>query len=169
MIITLPWKEFNVDTGKVRSYFLEHLSDNFDGLSCDVEGLSVVFFSEASEEDSNKINTYWNNITLATFAPTIIDIATAKLDEATVFGAGLIRIVTIENIAMGITVYNKTKEVSDYLRAVQRYLQSGSLYAAMEEIDRLIGIGIDPNLAPFVTEARMFNNKTKIKQFLGIP
>lgn len=72
-----------------------------------------------------------------------------------------------ENITMGITVYNKTKEVADYLATVMRYGQSGSLYEVIHEIDNLKTEGIPVELSPFVTDARLDVFKAKITTYIG--
>jgi hypothetical protein len=72
-----------------------------------------------------------------------------------------------ENITLGITIQNKTKEVADYLSDLMRYGQSGSLYEVMHEIDSLISSGLPSNLAPFVTETRLVSFKNEIQNFLS--
>lgn len=72
-----------------------------------------------------------------------------------------------ENVLMGITQVNKTKEVSDYLSDMTRYIQTGSLYEVINEINRLILAGIPVELSPFVTENRLNEFKQKIQEFLA--
>ena len=72
-----------------------------------------------------------------------------------------------ENIIMGITVLNKTKDVADYLQSVMRYGQSGSLYEVVHEVDTLIAAGIPGDLAPFVTDARLTALKNQILDYLA--
>jgi len=73
-----------------------------------------------------------------------------------------------ENITMGITVLNKTKDVADYLQGVMRYGQSGSLYEVIHEIDTLKADGIPVELAPFVTDERLDAFKLKITNYIGV-
>jgi hypothetical protein len=82
------------------------------------------------------------------------------------FGVDLIEVFATENILMGITQAGKTKAVSDYLSDVTRYAQTGSLYEVINEIDRLIALGIPLDLAPFVTVARMADFKQKVLNYL---
>ena len=70
-----------------------------------------------------------------------------------------------ENIAMGITVLGKTKEVSDYLVDVSRYGATGSLTEVVNTIDSLIADGVPGELAPFVTEDRLNAFRAKILRF----
>jgi len=72
-----------------------------------------------------------------------------------------------ENITLGITQSGKTKEVSDYLKNVLRYGQTGSLYEVIGEIDLLVQ-GPPPNdLSPFVTVDRLQSFKAKVLQFFS--
>src|ERR1035437_9231965 len=84
-------------------------------------------------------------------APTPIQIVSAKLKESITFGSNLIFQAVVENITLGITQAGKTQAVSDYCAKLQVYVTTGSLYAAMDEIDALIAAGIPANLSPFIT------------------
>jgi hypothetical protein len=82
------------------------------------------------------------------------------------FNDELIRF-SAENITMGITQLNKTKEVADYLQNVMRYGQSGSLYEVVNEVNTLIANGIPFDLAPFVTEPRLNVLKANVLEYLS--
>lgn len=71
------------------------------------------------------------------------------------------------NVGMGITYYNKTEEVADYLQEVMRYGQSGSLHAVIHTIDNLIAATIPVSLSPFVTEARLLDFKASVSEYLS--
>lgn len=86
--------------------------------------------------------------------------------DAKRFGDDLIITFATENILMGITQAGKTKAVSDYLADVTRYAQTGSLYEVVNEIDRLIALGIPSDLAPYVTTQRMTDFKQKVLGYL---
>lgn len=86
--------------------------------------------------------------------------------NARIFGEDLIDTFATENILMGITQAGKTKAVSDYLADVTRYAQTGSLYEVINEIDRLIALGIPSDLSPFVTNQRMNDFKQKVITYL---
>lgn len=82
------------------------------------------------------------------------------------FGNTLIVEFATENVLWGITQAGKTKAVTDYLKDVMRYAQSGSLYEVMNEVDRLVAIGIPQELAPFVTLERLGQFRQKIVDYL---
>lgn len=88
--------------------------------------------------------------------------------NAEAFGDQLIEQFKIENILMGITVADKAKAVSDYCHKLNHYLSTGSLYAAMDEIDALQLTVALSGLSPFVTSARLSSYKTQIQSYLGI-
>lgn len=91
------------------------------------------------------------------------------MQRAVEFGNNLMIEFAAENILLGITQAGKTKQVADYLQNVMRYIQSGSLYEVISEIDSLISAGIAPELAPFVTEARLLAFRGKVTAYLGMP
>lgn len=167
-LITLEWKSFPVKVEKVNFSLKSILSINFDGLICDQNFLNVIFKDVISQEDQDLVTNYWNNITEASFQLSMEEIIQSKIDGAIAFGQKIILDALIENVAMGITQAGKTREVSDYLGQLQRYLREGSLYAAIEEIDDLIANTIPSELAPFVTEARLLNAKSKIVTYVTI-
>lgn len=72
-----------------------------------------------------------------------------------------------ENITLGITFYNKTKDVADYLKDVMRYGQSGSLYEVVNAIDTLIAAGVPVDLDPFITQTKLEDMKAEVNAYLG--
>ena len=106
------------------------------------------------------------NPNYSTPTPNYTEIGKDKVRAAMNYGQKLMIDFAGENVGMGITQAGKTKTVSDYLIDVTRYLQTGSLYEVMNEIDALILAGIPGDLSPFVTEARMNDFKAKIISFL---
>lgn len=91
-----------------------------------------------------------------------------KIQSAILFGQKLLDDFATENVLAGITQAGKTGAVSDTLHKLSHYVGSGSLYEALNEIARLIVNGLDPNLAPFVTVARLTDYSNRIRQYLGI-
>jgi len=89
-----------------------------------------------------------------------------SIEGAIKFGQTMLVEFATENILMGITQLNKTKEVSDYLADVTRYIQTGSLYEVVNEIDRLIAAGLPVELEPFITQTRLESFKSKILNYL---
>lgn len=165
--VVLDWKVFQVDLLKVRQYFKINLSSNYNGLICDENHLYVAFTEEYSSGDEDIVNAYWNSISSNSFNPTIQEIVTLKINNAIVFGESLIVQAAVENVLLGITQANKTKEVSDYLSNLQMYLRSGSLYAAITEINNLKNAGLPSELSPWVTTARLNAYITQIQAFLS--
>lgn len=108
---------------------------------------------------SNKISSHKSMTTQQRLAKII--------KEASEFGQNLILEFAAENMLMGITQAGKTKQVADYLTDVIRYVQTGSLYEVVNEIDRLKNSGIPENLSPYITEERMEIFKNRILGYLN--
>jgi len=102
------------------------------------------------------------------FAPTPDQIVTKSLRGAEVFGRTLIESFKKENVLAGITQAGKTKAVADYCHKLEHYLGTGSLYAAIDEIDVLLLTVALSGLSPFVTSTRLNDYKTKLQVYLGI-
>lgn len=170
-IIILDWKEFSVNLDKVNQYFRITLSSNYDGLLCDENNIKVVFLETCIEDDSNLINDYWNTITEETFEITIQEIVSGKIENAQVFGNQLLNEFATDNVLMGITQAGQTIHVTDYLHKLSHYILTGSLYAAIQQINNIIADTSETkeNLSPFVTNERMVEYKHKIQDFLEIP
>ena len=165
--VVLQWKQFQVDLKKVLFFLKLHCSANFDGLVSDQEALHVVFKEEVQQADIDVVNNYWSTVTEDSFAPTLQEVVGLKINDAIIFGNGLVVDATIENVLMGITQAQKTRAVSDYCRALQRYLQQGSLYAALEEINELIAGPPPSDLAPYITIERLQTLKSKLQAYLA--
>lgn len=60
--------------------------------------------------------------------------------------------VAAENMALGITTSGKTKLISDALFKVQVYGSTGSLWEAYNELNHVV---ITPDMAPYITQARI--------------
>jgi hypothetical protein len=86
--------------------------------------------------------------------------------NAVMFGTDLMEEFAAENVMSGITQAGKTKQVADYLADVIRYVQTGSLYEVINEVDRLIAAGIPPELDPFVTQDILNNFKSRVLVYL---
>lgn len=69
---------------------------------------------------------------------------------------------------LNILAAGKTEAVTMYLHKLNHFVENGSLYAAVEEIDALLSQGVDPTLAPFVTAERLQEFQTRIQVYLGI-
>lgn len=98
--------------------------------------------------------------------PDYASLGAMAVKRAVEFGQELMIRFAGENVALGITQAGKTKEVADYLADVTRYLQTGSLYEVINEIDSLILAGIPSELSPYITQVRMEEFKSKVNNYL---
>src|SRR5271166_6270307 len=64
----------------------------------------------------------------------------------------MVRIIRAENMALGITTSGKTKLITDAMWPVMVYGSAGSLWEAYDALDKII---ITPQMAPFITQARI--------------
>jgi hypothetical protein len=167
--VSLSWKNFSVDLEKAKGPFATILGEDYDGMVGSTEQLLVISKNPISEEATTAIQTWWENALPTAFAPTVEEVIAAKIYSAAEFGATIVFQAKVGNVAQGITQAGKTKEVSDFLRSIARYLNEGSLYAAIAAIDDLIDAEIPIDIQPFVTVARLTDTKHKVQDFLGIP
>jgi len=127
--------------------------------------LTIILTQEPSAQQDTDLTSFINGFV---DAPTLEEQMALYLEkDVDKFVKEMIYEFAAENIAMGITQAGKTKAVADELRDLNYYMRSYSLYEVMAEIDRLIAAGIDPTLAPFMTDARMTDFKNKIAGFLA--
>lgn len=166
--VNLEWKEFSVNLSKLRAALKTLLSSDYDGLAASPDGLTVVFKVPVGDSDSTALSAYWDAVTPSTFAPTMEEIVQLKISTAIQFGNKVIVDASTANVLQGITQAGKTKEVSDFLRSLGRYLREGSLYAALVEIDALISQGVPEDIQTWVSADKLNGAKLKIQTFLGI-
>lgn len=168
--IELTWKAFSVDLDKINRHFRSVLSSNYDGLLCNSEGASVVFLEEPIQGDTDLVNTYWDNAQASDFLPTPQEVVSKLIDNAQIFGTHILSQFATENVLMGITQAGKTIQVTNYLHRLSHYVNTGSLYAAVAEIDTIIADSSPEKaaLAPFITNDRMSLYRSKITAYLGI-
>lgn len=168
--IELSWKAFNVNLPRVHRHFKSICSSDYDGLVASSSGL-IAILKNYNADDYALITQYWLELSeQAAATPDSYEITAlykAKIAEAMKFGHDLVIEFAAENILLGITQAGKTKAVADYLEDILRYVQSGSLYEVLHEIDRLMHEGLPAELAPFVTEARLLAFKNKILAYLA--
>lgn len=165
--IEFGWKDFPVKVDKINTYFRSTLSSNYDGVRCNPDLMIIDFLDTISDADTAAVTNYWNSLTSTSFNPTTQDIVTAKINDAIVFGNQIIIQAAVENVLLGITQAGKTKEVSDFLDNLQMYLRSGSLYAAITEIDTLVAGDIPSDITTWVNVDRLNQYKTQINTYLG--
>ncbi len=164
--VLLQWKEFNVPVERLKSILKNLLGSNFDGIICEPEQFYVVFIESPSQGEIDQVTEFWDNATEIQFSPSLKEIITVKINEASTFGRALILDFAVENVQMGITQAGKTRDVADYLAKIQRYLESGSLYAALAEANDLITAGVPSELNPYVTDVRLTTYRDRIQAFL---
>ena len=96
------------------------------------------------------------------------ELAKAAIIEAMEFGSEMMLNFSKENVLLGISQAGKTKPVLDFLLEVKTAMDTGSLYAAIAEIDSLISAGLPAELEPFITEDRLTTFKRNIQAYLKI-
>lgn len=165
-------KEFDMDTAKMDKRFAAITSSNYSGIVKDGNSFIVLWKTTPSDADLAAIELYWRNLTEQIYNTPTADEQTEALakviQKARLFGDATIAQFALENVAMGITQAGKTRAVADYCQKLQYYTSTGSLYAALEEIQEL-SQNTPAELAPFVTSARLSVYANKIKAYLGIP
>ena len=99
------------------------------------------------------------------------EIVQASIQRAIDFGAQLMLEFSAENVLKGITQAGQTVAVSNYLTNLLNYISSGSLVAAITELNILIAdtSAVKAGLAPFITNSVLYTYLNKIQSFLNIP
>lgn len=105
----------------------------------------------------------------AAIAPTSAEIVAKIVENAANFGISISDEFKTENVMMGITQSGKTGVITKYLHWVEHFVEAGSLYEAIKEIDVKLTEGVPADYAPFITADRLTTFKNKIKTYLGIP
>lgn len=165
-MVTLTWKSFSIPVDRLHKALKTLIGSNYDGLICRSDDFDVVYKVEPTEQELTILNNYWDTVVEQQFNPSLKEIISGKINEASAFGRALILDFAVENVQMGVTQAGKTRNVADYLSNLQRYVESGSLYAAVAEIDSLVNATVPSNLAPFVTSERLLTYKARIVAFL---
>lgn len=76
----------------------------------------------------------------------------------------IVIVVAAENIALGITSSGKTKLIADALFPVMMYGSCGSLWEAYNAINQ---VKVTPEMAPYITEARLEWMKNQLIQAIS--
>ena len=101
-------------------------------------------------------------------SPPIETIVGNIVESAAAFGTSLISEFAVDNILGGITSAGMTIPVALYLHRLDHYLRTGSLYAAMDEIDTMIADTEKEHLSPFLTDTKLSAYRVKISTYLGL-
>jgi hypothetical protein len=98
------------------------------------------------------------------------EIVSDILQQAQYFGANMSLQFATQNMLAGITQSGKTIAVATYAQTLAYYLQTGSLYAAITEINTMIAdtSSIKTALSPFVTNSILYSYLNQIQAYLGI-
>jgi len=154
---------FNKQEVNLSKLTLELSQLNISGLSYSHGQVTVHAIQTLDSNQLDSIQTIINDHIAADPSETVRRI----ISNAMQFGNELMITFAAENVLMGITQLNKTKDVSDYLANVTRYIQTGSLHEVINEVNRLIANGLPEDLAPFITETRLLQFKQKILDYLN--
>lgn len=168
--INLTWPSFNVDVALAYTYLKANLSTNFDGLFGTPTNLTVVFKTDYSDADNTIVNTYWSTATAATFEPTTAQQVSYAIGEAMSFGTAVLNDFATQNVLSGITQAGKTQAVMDYCHELTHCLITGSLYAAIGQINDMIAdtTSTKTTLSPFITNNILYTYLNKIQTYLGV-
>ena len=139
------------------------IASNIISISTSDDNFSIFFETALSNEEKLLLDELVNNHELEDYT-TII---TNKILSSIEFGKTMLVEFATNNVINNITQSGKTKQVADYLGSLSYLLNSGSLYAAIEEMDRLITEGVPVELSPYVTEEIINYYKQKILEFLS--
>lgn len=98
-------------------------------------------------------------------------IVSSAIQNAQQFGEQLMVQYATQNVLQGITQAGKTQAVANYLVNVSYYLDSGSLYAAINEINTLIAdtSSTKTGLSPFITNNILYTYLNLIQTYLCLP
>lgn len=127
------------------------------------EEIIIIFEQDLTPQEKTELDSIINSHSSLNDKEKAILIVKNAVD----FGQELIIEFAGENVALGITQAGKTKQVADYLSDVTRYVQTGSLYEVISEIDRLISNGLSTDLEPYITLDRLNTFKQKIVDYLS--
>lgn len=168
--IDFNWKSFSVRLDRMHKYF-KSICTEYDGMVATEEKLEIILLSY-NEADIIRIDAYWDSLTVESenelnqyeLRESVQNIISKAMD----FGKQVMVEFSAENVLMGITQQNKTKQVITFLNDVKNAMDTGSLYIAIDEIDKIVNLGIPEELSPFITEERLMIFKQKIQSYLEI-
>lgn len=154
--------------------FLVASVPNADGLCTADTGYLVIEKNPFTSTDITNVNAYYNSLTQAGEAaklnPSTQQIVMGSIESAMSFGQQLTVQYAAQNVLAGITQAGKTQVVADYLQNVSYYMNAGSLYAAIDEMNTLIADTSDDKTAvsPYVTNNILYSYMNQIQTYLEI-
>lgn len=143
------------------------VADDFD--ETDLLSQGYTFLTDA--DFATYITTFDLTAYNTAIAPTINQIVEQKIADAQAFGMQVLIDFATENVLMGITQAGQTIPVNLYLHRLGHYIGTGSLYAAIDEMNTIIAdtTTAKTSLYPFVSDARITTYKNRIQTYLGVP
>ncbi len=95
----------------------------------------------------------------------------AAIQAAMQFGQNLILEFAAANVLAGITQAGQTQAVLDYTSNLTTCLTTGSLYAAIGDIEAMISdtSTTKANLSPFITNNILYNYLNQVQTYMGLP
>lgn len=119
----------------------------------------------------DNINWHAPEIIEVPISKTPTEIYTSIVIAAQTFGQQLITQFAVANVMTGITQAGKTQAMLDYSNNLYLCLSTGSLYAAIDEINALIAdtSSEKSNLYPFITDSILTGYKNQIQTYLHLP
>jgi len=144
--------EINADTSvDVNVHHIDTVGDD----------IFITMESEPSESTINAITALVNAHTSLTAFESVQNV----IENAMSFGRQLMKEYAASNVIAG---YNtaQVKAISNHLENVQRYIDSGSLYVALDEINSLSPLTVDS--VELISQAKLDEFSQKIMDYLGI-
>jgi hypothetical protein len=116
-------------------------------------------------------NVNWNPPVAAPVSQSAVAIYTALVQQAIAFGQALTVQFATQNVMAGITQSGQTQNVLNYASNLYVYLNTGSLYVAIAEIETMIAdtSSTKTSLAPFITNDILYAYLNQIQGYLQIP
>lgn len=96
--------------------------------------------------------------------PSTLAYLVSKYEKAVSGFQAEVKIFVAENLALGITNSGKVKLISDTLKDVNYYGSTGSLYQALEALNK---VKVTPEMAPYLTEDRLNYLKNRLIAILS--
>jgi len=168
---TLVYSKTVLNTSKLKRKISAkaNASDKFQSFFCDGNTVYLYF-----DDSLDTLGIEEVDMAMADFDNTLesIDQANIAIESAKNFAIQLIKDFTSENIIMGITQLGMTGYVMDTLEPVEKCLNSGSLYEALNRAALIVYPNPDPEIdgykSYFINEERMRVFTNNIRAYLGL-
>lgn len=141
------------------------LGSLFDGMATSGSAITT-FFTQALTSDQQTTLAGIISSHVPSYVNQVID---GKLAGAVDFGTMLMNQFKRSNVLLGITQAGKTQLIADASHNLYHYLITGSLYAAINECDKMSVNVLISTWSPYITAANLEGYKNQIQTYLGIP